>query len=581
MGKSYWLKNQGGNYSNEKNDTFDESKDYIGIRLQQGVPLLDRDINELEDLRRYQDMNLRRHYVGDGTPDKGFEISKIEADLLDFKIGKGRYLVDGIEAICREEITYKKQTNVPALNAATGPRKDLVYIELTILEVDGPKNSQDAEVETCKRQQIQWKVLVNENSENLPPADPFKWRTRIALLERDKDAMNIKDLRSHNGGFNRDVGDLTVKGVLTVNKAANLHDTLEAEKDAKFNSAISVDGKATLNGELSVSGKTVLNKGLEAKDVVKFFDSLTVGTYQKDASITLYGLSKLNGTAYIEGAIRTPGSPPTRRPLRFGVSPSDSSIYTRDGDPYDKKSTLLGLEMRYGHGGDLYYPICEFSRGPDGNKAEFWGNVVVHGKVLPDSYSSDLAESLFSEMDLSPGDVVCLNASDGTMVLSSKLNDPRVAGVISASVATLSLGRELNESSEFLQIKSNKKVLKILEDKADKGLMSQELLNKFREGKGSLNEYKPYLQGLDIPESNQKSFSLALSGSVLCKVVNENGSIQPGDLLTTSSTPGHAMKANPVEINGVEIYRPGTIIGKAITPLKSAKGTVTMLVMRS
>ncbi len=257
MGKSYWLKNQGGNYSNEKNDTFDESKDYIGIRLQQGVPLLDRDINELEDLRRYQDMNMRRHYVGDGTPDNGFEISKIEADLLDFKIGKGRYLVDGIEAICREEITYKKQTNVPDLNPATGPRKDLVYIELTILEVDGPKNSQDAEVETCKRQQVQWKVLVNENSENLPPADPFKWRTRIALLERDKDAMNIKDLRGHNGGFNRDVGDLNVKGKLTVKNSTELNGSLTIAGDAKAKTFV-VDEGATVK-TLNVKNETCLN----------------------------------------------------------------------------------------------------------------------------------------------------------------------------------------------------------------------------------------------------------------------------------------------------------------------------------
>ena len=41
-----------GNFSNHGIDTFDPDKDYIGIRLQQGVPLLDRDWNELEDIRR-------------------------------------------------------------------------------------------------------------------------------------------------------------------------------------------------------------------------------------------------------------------------------------------------------------------------------------------------------------------------------------------------------------------------------------------------------------------------------------------------------------------------------------------------
>ncbi|MHC4704164.1 MAG: hypothetical protein ACYTFQ_26690, partial [Planctomycetota bacterium] len=58
-----------GDFSNNGKDTFDESKQYIGIRLQQGVPLLDRDWNELEDIRRYFERMLRRRYIGDGTPD--------------------------------------------------------------------------------------------------------------------------------------------------------------------------------------------------------------------------------------------------------------------------------------------------------------------------------------------------------------------------------------------------------------------------------------------------------------------------------------------------------------------------------
>jgi hypothetical protein len=75
MSKSYWLKDdkQTGNFSNEKQDTFDPKKGYIGIRLQQGVPLLDRDWNELEDIRRYAEVMVRRYYIGDGTPDDGFK----------------------------------------------------------------------------------------------------------------------------------------------------------------------------------------------------------------------------------------------------------------------------------------------------------------------------------------------------------------------------------------------------------------------------------------------------------------------------------------------------------------------------
>jgi hypothetical protein len=77
MGKSYWVEDQQGNFSNKRNDTFDEKKRYVGIRLQQGVPLLDRDWNELEDIRRYEELITRREYIGNGSPDDGFKISAV------------------------------------------------------------------------------------------------------------------------------------------------------------------------------------------------------------------------------------------------------------------------------------------------------------------------------------------------------------------------------------------------------------------------------------------------------------------------------------------------------------------------
>jgi hypothetical protein len=64
---------------------------------------------------------------------------------------------------------------------------------------------------------------------------------------------------------------------------------------------------------------------------------------------------------------------------------------------------------------------------------------------------------------------------------------------------------------------------------------------------------------------------LALTGIVPCKVSTENGPIQAGDLLTTSSTAGHAMKATD--------RRTGTVIGKAIESLSSGTGVIQVLVM--
>ncbi len=65
---------------------------------------------------------------------------------------------------------------------------------------------------------------------------------------------------------------------------------------------------------------------------------------------------------------------------------------------------------------------------------------------------------------------------------------------------------------------------------------------------------------------------VALSGRVYCWVDASLGAIEPGDLLTTSSTPGHAMKAMDTA------KAQGAIIGKAMTGLKSGKGLILVLV---
>jgi hypothetical protein len=62
------------------------------------------------------------------------------------------------------------------------------------------------------------------------------------------------------------------------------------------------------------------------------------------------------------------------------------------------------------------------------------------------------------------------------------------------------------------------------------------------------------------------------------KVDASYGAIHPGDLLTSSPNPGYAMKAQPVNVNGIEFYRPGTIIGRALGSLESGQGTIPVFV---
>lgn len=68
-------------------------------------------------------------------------------------------------------------------------------------------------------------------------------------------------------------------------------------------------------------------------------------------------------------------------------------------------------------------------------------------------------------------------------------------------------------------------------------------------------------------------YPVALTGRVYALVdTSAGGEINPGDLLTTSSIPGYAMKATDAEKRG------GAVIGKAMTSLKEENGLVLVLV---
>jgi hypothetical protein len=78
---------------------------------------------------------------------------------------------------------------------------------------------------------------------------------------------------------------------------------------------------------------------------------------------------------------------------------------------------------------------------------------------------------------------------------------------------------------------------------------------------------------LDHRRERQDRRPVALIGKVTCKVDASSRAIAPGDLLTTSSTPGHAMRA------GRAAHHAGAILGKALRPLSGGLGEIPVLVM--
>jgi hypothetical protein len=77
---------------------------------------------------------------------------------------------------------------------------------------------------------------------------------------------------------------------------------------------------------------------------------------------------------------------------------------------------------------------------------------------------------------------------------------------------------------------------------------------------------------LDKQQSDKSRITVALVGKVYCRVDAQQSPIEVGDLLTTSATPGHAMKA-------AEPLRAfGAVIGKALEPLTRGQGLIPILV---
>jgi len=83
--------------------------------------------------------------------------------------------------------------------------------------------------------------------------------------------------------------------------------------------------------------------------------------------------------------------------------------------------------------------------------------------------------------------------------------------------------------------------------------------------------------GITLGEKSDNKVLVATTGRVLMNVDATNGPIEIGDLLVTSDREGFAMKSVPVEISGARIHRPGTLIGKALEPLRSGSGKILVL----
>ncbi len=187
-----------------------DTRHYVGVRLQQGVPLLDADWNELEDLRRMELLALAHFFVGTGVPagNQGFRILAMP-DPNNFSIAAGVMLVEGSLVINPALTSYTGQPNAAGLPALTAPganRADLVYLDIWEEEVNGVDGdsrlvNDSIGVETAVRLERMWAVRVEPNATSLAAVvkDAGHRYTALARLNRQAvatiNADMIVDLR--------------------------------------------------------------------------------------------------------------------------------------------------------------------------------------------------------------------------------------------------------------------------------------------------------------------------------------------------------------------------------------------------
>jgi hypothetical protein len=191
------------------------------------------------------------------------------------------------------------------------------------------------------------------------------------------------------------------------------------------------------------------------------------------------------------------------------------------------------------------------------------GNVCADGSF--NSGGADVAEYILASEPLEPGDVVELDPHNPKHY--RKVREPYspwVAGVISTAPgfvlgAKLSAGRPLPQPLPDTE-------RGVLPPSPPSPLPSE------GEGSRGVRGLGKGAGGLGLQPGERPL--LALLGRVPVKATTENGPIRPGDLLTSASKPGYAMRCE-------DIHRcEGAIIGKALEALDKGEGVILILLVR-
>jgi hypothetical protein len=205
-----------GNFSR---NTFDPLKNYVAVRLQQGVPVLDADWNELNDVTRQELYDTFSLTFTDGVQPHSFDLEVgFRQEPNDFSVLAGAALIQGRPVRVRNNLRYSTQLwtdpnraardgvavipplTTPTGSATTPPRTDIVYLDIWEREVGSAEDvnliNPAIGVETSVRLKREAAVRVAEGTTTLPPAPAGHAFLPLALLRRPVNQAQITNIES-------------------------------------------------------------------------------------------------------------------------------------------------------------------------------------------------------------------------------------------------------------------------------------------------------------------------------------------------------------------------------------------------
>ena len=234
-------------------ETFDATKHYSGVRMQQGRVQTDADWNEQEALQRRRTQVEARDVIGRcGAPEDnaGFAISIASGAL---RIGAGRYYVDGI--LCENEtdgLAYEAQPDLPgttpwadllAKSKATAALAYLDVWERHITPLDDPLLREVAlgGPDTATRVKTVWQVRLLPIAIVNDPAQLKDLQAKRAEGQKKLDAMkaqganpaDIAKLQSELDAIDAKIAALS--GVASCGSPFTEWDDLVADPDRRMN----------------------------------------------------------------------------------------------------------------------------------------------------------------------------------------------------------------------------------------------------------------------------------------------------------------------------------------------------------